>query len=59
MVCYCKSLLAILVIVFAWIVNDFTQILLTIIGLVLLIMSIKPDVCCCCGKKPVKKAKKR
>jgi len=62
MTCYCKSLLAILVIILAWFESDFSKILLTIVGLILFVMSVKPGMCCCCMKKTAKitkKAKKR
>jgi hypothetical protein len=62
MTCYCKSLLAVLVIILAWFESDFSKILLTIVGLILFVMSVKPGMCCCCMKKTTKitkKAKKR
>jgi hypothetical protein len=57
--CYCRFILALLVIVFAWLDTGYNQIILTILGLVILVMSIKPDFCCCCGKQTTKKTKKK
>ena len=44
--CFCRTVLAILVIVFAWINVSWANIALTIIGALLVILSLT-GVCCC------------
>jgi hypothetical protein len=44
--CFCRSILSILVIVFAWWAVSWGQIALTVIGALLLILSLS-GVCCC------------
>jgi len=52
--CFCRSILSILVIVFAWWAVSWGQIALTVIGALLLILSLS-GVCCCRSKCEEKK----
>ena len=49
--CFCRIILAILVIVFAWLNVSWANIALTIIGALLVILALKNDFCCCSTKK--------
>jgi hypothetical protein len=49
--CYCRIILAALVIVFAWWHPSWGNIALTIIGALLLVSNLKRDFCCCSPKK--------
>ena len=49
--CYCRIILAALVIVFAWINSSWANIALTVIGALLIILALKRDFCCCTPKK--------
>ena len=49
--CYCRLILALLVIVFAWWNVSWAAIALTVIGAILAIMALKYDTCCCCKSK--------
>lgn len=49
--CFCRFLLAVLVIVLAWWHPPWTQIALTIIGALLAILALKRDFCCMAKKK--------
>jgi hypothetical protein len=53
--CYCRLILALLVIVFAWWNVSWAPIALTIIGAILAIMALKKNTCCCCKKEEEKK----
>jgi len=53
--CYCRLILALLVIVFAWWNVSWAPITLTVIGAILAIMALKYDTCCCCKKEEEKK----
>ena len=53
--CYCRLILALLVIVFAWWNVSWAPIALTVIGAILAIMALKYDTCCCCKKGEEKK----
>ena len=44
--CYCRMILAALVIVFAWIPALWANIALTVIGVLLFILALKRDFCC-------------
>ena len=57
--CYCRFILAALVIVFAWWQVSWGNIALTIIGALLAIMALKSDFCCCATKQPKTKPKKK
>ena len=50
-VCFCRIILAVLVIVFAWLNVSWANIALTIIGALLVILALKNDFCCCMAKK--------
>jgi hypothetical protein len=52
--CYCRLILALLVIVFAWWHVSWAHIALTVIGALLAILAIV-GTCCCTGKKEEKK----
>ena len=52
--CFCRTVLALLVIVFAWWNVSWAPIALTIIGAVLALMALTGNKCCCQGKKEVK-----
>ncbi|MCK4943813.1 MAG: hypothetical protein KAS65_09560 [Candidatus Aminicenantes bacterium] len=52
--CFCRSILSILVIVFAWWHPSWVHIALTVIGAILLILSLS-GVCCCRTKCEEKK----
>ncbi|UCH71578.1 MAG: hypothetical protein JSW62_04050 [Thermoplasmatales archaeon] len=45
--CYCRVILAALVILFAWLNVSWANIALTVIGVLLLILALKRDFCCC------------
>jgi hypothetical protein len=49
--CYCRLILAILVIVFAWWNVTWAPIALTVIGAVLAIMALSHNKCCCKHKE--------
>ena len=53
--CFCRIILPILVIVFAWLNFSWSVIALTIIGVLLVILGIKRDMCCCRPKKEAEK----
>jgi len=53
--CYCRFILALLVIVFAWWSVSWAPIALTIIGAILAIMALSHNKCCCCKSKEEKK----
>ncbi len=53
--CYCRLILALLVIVFAWWNVSWAPIALTVIGAILAIGALKHDTCCCCKSKEEKK----
>ena len=55
--CFCRFILAILVIVFAWWNPSFTKIALTIIGALLAILALT-GVCCCKPKLEAKTEEK-
>jgi DMSO/TMAO reductase YedYZ heme-binding membrane subunit len=44
--CYCRFILALLVIVFAWWHFSWSPIILTVIGVLLAILALKRDWCC-------------
>ena len=48
--CCCRGVLAILVIVFAWLPYPWTPYALTVVGALLVIMSLG-GVCCCASKR--------
>lgn len=50
--CFCRVILPILVIILAWWHVGWAPIALTIIGVLLLILGWKRDVCCCRPKQP-------
>ena len=49
--CFCRIILAALVIVFAWVNVSWANIALTVIGALLVILALKNDFCCCMAKK--------
>jgi hypothetical protein len=49
--CYCRLILALLVIVFAWWNVSWAPIALTVIGATLAMMALKNNTCCCCKSK--------
>jgi hypothetical protein len=49
--CYCRLILALLVIVFAWWNVSWAPIALTVIGTILAMMALKNNTCCCCKSK--------
>jgi hypothetical protein len=53
--CFCRLILALLVIVFAWWTVSWGQIALTIIGAILALMALSGDKCCCKPKEDKKK----
>ena len=53
-ICFCRAILAILVIVFAWIHVSWVHIALTVIGALLFLLALT-DTCCCSSKKEAKK----
>ena len=53
--CYCRFVLAALVIVFAWWNVSWAPIALTVIGAILAIMALSHNKCCCCKHKEEKK----
>lgn len=54
--CYCRVLLGALVILFAWWNVSWANIALTVIGVLLIILALKKDMCCC--HKPKTEEKK-
>ncbi|MGD9379717.1 MAG: hypothetical protein PVI51_04035 [candidate division WOR-3 bacterium] len=48
--CFCRFILAVLVIVFAWWNPSWANIALTIIGVLLAILALKRDFCCMAKK---------
>lgn len=54
--CYCRLVLALLVIVFAWVNVGYNQYLHTVLGLILMLLALTPVCCCKLPKKaPAKK----
>lgn len=53
--CYCRAVLAVLVIVFAWVNVSWAPIALTVLG-VLLAVSALAGVCCCAARCEQKEA---
>ncbi|MHC4489820.1 MAG: hypothetical protein ACYSW7_11715 [Planctomycetota bacterium] len=51
--CYCGCVLALLVIVFAWLPVSWANIALTILGAALAIKALSGYGCCCCAPKDV------
>lgn len=49
-VCFCRLILAALVIVFAWVNAAWASIALTIVGALLVILALKRDFCCTAKK---------
>ena len=59
-VCFCRAVLALLIIILAWWQVGYNQILITIFALILLVMALAGNVCCfhrhkCEKKEEVKK----
>lgn len=54
--CYCRFILAVLVIVFAWLPVSWANIALTVIGGLLAILALTGGWCCCCAKAGEEKA---
>ncbi len=52
--CYCRVVLSILVIVFAWLSVSWANIALTVLGALLAIQALA-GACCCASKKEEKK----
>jgi len=52
--CYCRVVLSILVIVFAWLTFSWAKIVLTALGAILAIQALAG--CCCCASKSEEKA---
>jgi len=52
--CFCRTVLALLVIVFAWWSVSLAPIALTIIGAILALMALTGNKCCCQAKKEEK-----
>jgi hypothetical protein len=53
--CYCRLILALLVVVFAWWNVSWAPIAITVIGAILAVMALKNNTCCCCKKEEDKK----
>jgi len=53
--CYCRVVLSILVIVFAWLTFSWAKIVLTVLGAILAIQALA-GVCCCAAKSEAKAA---
>jgi len=53
-VCFCRLILALLVIVFAWWNVSWAPIALTVIGAILALMALKYNTCCCKAKEEKK-----
>jgi hypothetical protein len=53
--CVCRAVLALLIIILAWWQIGYNQILITIFAVILLIMALAGNVCCCRGYKCEKK----
>lgn len=53
--CFCRTILALLVIVFAWWNVTWAPIALTVIGAILALIAITGNKCCCQAKKEEKK----
>ena len=53
--CYCRVVLSILVIVFAWLTFSWAKIVLTILGVLLAIQALA-GVCCCASARETKAA---
>ncbi len=53
--CYCRAVLAVLVIVFAWLSVSWAPIVLTILGALLAVTALA-GVCCCAAKREQKAA---
>jgi hypothetical protein len=49
--CFCRTILALLVIVFAWWNVSWASIALTVIGAILALMALTGNKCCCQSKK--------
>lgn len=54
-ICFCRTILALLVIVFAWWNVTWAPIALTIIGAILALMALTGNKCCCQAKKEEEK----
>ena len=52
--CWCRFVLAILVIVFAWLTFSWAKYVLTVLGAILAIQALA-GVCCCASKREEKK----
>lgn len=52
--CFCRFILAVLVILFAWLNVSWAPIALTIIGVLLVILALKRDFCCMAKKQKTK-----
>jgi hypothetical protein len=57
--CYCRFILAILVIVFAWWHPGWGNIALTVLGAILAILALANNTCCCRSKCEEKKEDKK
>jgi hypothetical protein len=55
--CFCRTILSILVIVFAWVHVSWGQVALTVIGALLFLLSLT-GACCCRSKMEAKEAPK-
>ena len=53
--CYCRAVLAVLVIVFAWLPVSWAPIALTILGILLAALTLG-GVCCCAARREQKAA---
>jgi hypothetical protein len=49
--CFCRVVLPILVVILAWWHVGWAPIVLTIIGILLFILGLKRDICCCRKKE--------
>jgi hypothetical protein len=56
--CICRAVLAILVIVFAWLPGSWTKIALTILGALLAVLALV-GTCCCAAMREKKQASSR
>lgn len=55
--CWCKVILGLLVVVFAWLQVDWSAIALTVLGALIAILSLT-GTCCCMGKCETKTKEK-
>jgi hypothetical protein len=53
--CFCRLILAVLVVVFAWWHVSWANIALTVIGAALAVMALFSNKCCCADKLAVKR----